>query len=91
MSTVNVEVAYAEPEQQWVLSVCIKPGSTIGEAISSSGLLEQVPTLNLSTLTVGIFSQRAGLETQLEGGERIEIYRPLQIDPKQKRKLNAKA
>ena len=83
-----VEVAYASEARQWVLSVTQEQGRTISEAIESSGILALAPELadHAGDLSVGVFSQPAALDDKLIGGERIEIYRPLRADPKQKRR-----
>lgn len=56
-----------------------------------SGLLEAMPELRLQALEVGIFHRRCALDTPVRDGNRVEIYRPLQIDPKEARRLRAAA
>ncbi len=82
----QVEVVYALPRQQTVLSVHVMPGSTVGEALEASGLLERHPEIDLSQQYVGIFGQITGLDAPLSDGDRVEVYRPLQIDPKEARR-----
>ena len=85
MATISVEVVYATPDLQTVLGLEIAASSTILLAIKQSKILELFPELELDTLKVGIFSELKSLDTKLEAGDRIEIYRPLLIDPKQAR------
>ena len=88
--TIKVELVYIEPNKQNVLSVEIPEGSDIRSAISYSGLLEQYPQIDLSVNKVGIFSKLQQLDTILQQGDRVEIYRPLQVDPKEARRRRAK-
>ncbi len=87
--SLQVEVAYALPEQQSLLSVTLPAGSTAEEAIRASGILERHPEIDLTSQSVGVFGQVVGLDTPLNDGDRVEIYRPLQVDPKQARKRRA--
>ncbi|TXH04053.1 MAG: RnfH family protein [Nevskiaceae bacterium] len=82
----RVEVVYALPQRQTLLAVEVPAGATLREAILRSGLLEQHPELELATLTVGVFGQRATLARPLAAGDRVEIYRPLRADPKAARR-----
>lgn len=90
-STITAEVAYATPEQQILLTVTVPQGSTALEVIEGSGLLEKVPSLQAENLQVGVFSQRLKSPTEYEvkEGDRLEVYRPLLIDPKQARRERA--
>jgi len=88
-TTVHVEVAYATPQRQTVISLELASGSTAKQAIHLSGLLQQHPEIDLSTQKIGIFGQSCGLDRVLNSGDRIEIYRPLLIDPMQARRLKA--
>jgi putative ubiquitin-RnfH superfamily antitoxin RatB of RatAB toxin-antitoxin module len=87
--TINVEVAYAKPEKQVLLSVRVKPGTTLIEAIRLSGVLEQFPEIDLAAAKFGIFSKISAPETVLRELDRIEIYRPLIADPKESRRKRA--
>jgi putative ubiquitin-RnfH superfamily antitoxin RatB of RatAB toxin-antitoxin module len=87
---INIEVAYALLDQQWLLAVEVEEGSTIEAAILQSGILQQAPAINLRRQTVGVFSKRKQLSDVVEDGDRIEIYRPLVIDPKEARRAKAK-
>ncbi|MHB1948366.1 MAG: RnfH family protein [Gammaproteobacteria bacterium] len=85
-----IEIAYARPDQQKILSVEVKEGATIEEAIDRSGILEIFPEIDLTKQKVGIFSQIKKLTDRVKEGDRIEIYRPLLIDPKEARRKRAK-
>ncbi len=81
-----VEVAYALPGRQWLLKVPWERGMTAGGAIERSGLLETCPEIDPAGIQVGIFGMACRLDRVLEPGDRVEIYRPLLIDPMESRR-----
>lgn len=85
----KVEVAYATPEIQRIFTVYVAPGSTIESAILCSGVLTIFPEIDLTQQKVGIFSKQKKLSDLVSDGDRIEIYRPLTIDPKDARRKRA--
>jgi len=87
--TITVEVTYALPEKQSVISLQVKPGTTLLEAIKLSGILEQHPEIDLMESKLGIFSKISPPETVLREKDRVEIYRPLIADPKESRRKRA--
>ena len=87
--TLNVEVAYALPDQQTLLRVQVRNGATVREAIEQSGVLVTHPEIDLASNKVGVFGKLAKLDAALREGDRVEIYRPLLADPKEVRKLRA--
>lgn len=87
--TITVEVAYATPEHQLIISVIVNNDATIAEAIQASGLLNQYPELAINTMDVGIFATLYPLDYGLHANDRIEIYRPLSNDPKAMRRQRA--
>lgn len=80
----RIEVAYAEPERRWLIELLVAPGTTAGEAIDMSGILEACP--GLDTSAIGVFGERVRRDRVLEDGDRVEIYRPLVVDPKEARR-----
>ncbi len=87
--SIIVEIAYALPHQQILLSQQIPPETTAEQAIRQSGLLEKYPEIDLAKNKVGIFGKLAKLETVLRDKDRVEIYRALIADPKEVRKKRA--
>jgi hypothetical protein len=87
---IDVEVCYASLTEQYLLSVSVSENATVKEAILSSGVLNRFAELQLEAMVVGIFSRKCSLDTVLKAGDRVEIYRPLTIDPKTARRLRAK-
>ncbi|MSR16808.1 MAG: RnfH family protein [Methylococcaceae bacterium] len=86
---IKVEIAYAKPEKQVLISILVTENCTVGNAILESEILTQFSELNLDLLSLGIFSTPCTLEKKVEDGDRIEIYRPLQTDPKDARRQRA--
>jgi len=84
-----VEVAYALPDKQSLVSLEVEEGTTIKEAIEASGILDTYNQIHLTIDKVGIFSKLASLDTVLREKDRVEIYRPLIADPKKVRKERA--
>jgi putative ubiquitin-RnfH superfamily antitoxin RatB of RatAB toxin-antitoxin module len=82
--TILVEVAYALPDRQAIVPVKVVPGTTVYQAAVESGVTGQFPQIDLETARMGIWGKAVkDPKTQaLNAGERVEIYRPLLIDPK---------
>lgn len=78
----QVSVAYVEPGQPLCLNVEVPEGSTVQQAIDLSGILTRCPNLNLKKQKIGIFGKLTKLTAPLEAGDRVEIYRPITVDPK---------
>ncbi|WP_159565208.1 RnfH family protein [Budvicia diplopodorum] len=87
MSDINVEVVFALPERQYVKVLAVPEGTTVGQAIQASGILEARKELDLAVNKVGVFSRAAKLTDVLQDGDRVEIYRPLTADPKELRRI----
>lgn len=88
----TVEVAYATPAQQKILRVSVPEGTNMVEAVRLSGILDIFPDIDLAGSKLGVFSKMVPKPEQqaVQDGDRIEIYRPLLIDPKQARMNRAK-
>lgn len=88
--TISVEVAYALPEQQRIVAVEVPAGTVALDAALQSGITKFFPELDLENAKMGIFGKAIKPKAQvLEAGDRVEIYRPLQSDPKASRKARA--
>lgn len=85
-----VEVAYATPHEQRIVEIEVERGITIERAIDQSGIIALFPEINLSKQKVGVFGKHKKLDDVLSDGDRVEIYRPLTIDPKEARRAKAK-
>jgi putative ubiquitin-RnfH superfamily antitoxin RatB of RatAB toxin-antitoxin module len=94
---IRVEVAYATPDQQLIIAVEVPEGCTALEAVEQSGIAERFDTIDIYQDPMGIFSQPLNGKVLpepsdyiLQPRDRVEIYRPLLIDPKQARLNRAK-
>jgi putative ubiquitin-RnfH superfamily antitoxin RatB of RatAB toxin-antitoxin module len=84
-----VEVAYALPHEQLIISIKANMGITAEAAIRASGILEKFPEINLAHQQIGIFGKPTRLDVPLRHMDRVEIYRALIADPKVMRKHRA--
>ncbi len=89
---ITVEVAYALPDRQSLISLEVEEGTTALEAVRQSGIADEYSTIDLQRDSMGIFSNLLNgkdwplpSEYVLQPGDRVEIYRPLQIDPREAR------
>jgi putative ubiquitin-RnfH superfamily antitoxin RatB of RatAB toxin-antitoxin module len=87
----SVEVTYALPDRQVILSLDVAVDASIEEVIRASGILAQFPEIDLVSNKVGVFGKLGKLTDTLHPGDRVEIYRPLIADPKEVRKKRAAA
>ncbi len=85
----SVEVIYACPVVQDLVRLSIAPPVSVKQALAASGLLEK-HALNIDAIGFGIFGERVKLTDGLKDQDRLEIYRPITIDPKQKRVMKVK-
>ena len=90
MAVIKVEVVYGDSRQQKLLAVEVEKDATIEEVIHRSGILDVFPEIDLDKNKVGVFSKQKKLLDLVQDGDRIEIYRSLQIDPKEARRTRAK-
>jgi len=89
-SAFQIEVAYALPHVQILKKLNVPTGCTVEQAVLLSGIMDQFPEIDLTKNKLGIFSRFTQPDTPLQPYDRIEIYRPLVIDPKDARRMRAK-
>jgi putative ubiquitin-RnfH superfamily antitoxin RatB of RatAB toxin-antitoxin module len=89
-SGMRVEVVYAERHRQALCSVVLPPGSTVQDAIEQSGIAREVAAITISSCKVGVFGRVCARNTPVRDGDRVEIYRPLVIEPKDARRGRGK-
>lgn len=86
----NCTVIYATPERQWVWTVRLADDANVGVALALAR--EQAGALPVPwDADVGIFGELCNRDTRLRDGDRVEIYRPLRLDPKESRRARAQA
>lgn len=83
----RVEVVYCpRPGEADCSSLQLPPGSTAGDALRASGVLAR-HGLDAAALRIGVWCRSAGADTPLRDHDRVELYRPLTVDPKEARRL----
>lgn len=82
----RIRVVYALPDHQVTVDLQLPPGTSLTEAVNRSGLLQKFPEAAARPLSCAIFGRAVPLTYELRDGDRIEILRPLLIDPKQSRR-----
>ncbi len=82
----HVEVVYALPERQQLVTLVVEVGTTVQQAIDKSSLAELFPERDIDSCRVGIWGHLVDREQPLQHGDRIELYRELLIDPRDARR-----
>jgi putative ubiquitin-RnfH superfamily antitoxin RatB of RatAB toxin-antitoxin module len=89
-ATIRVAVAYSPSSgEAYEVELNLARGATAFDAIRASGVLERNSGIDVSTQAVGIWGRVASLDTLLGDGDRVEIYRPLTMNPNDARRLRA--
>lgn len=89
VETINIEVAYATPDEQIIKAINVDVGTTAEAAVIQSGLLAKFSEIDINENKIGIFGKIIKKEALLKSGDRVEIYRPLIADPKEIRRKRA--
>ena len=87
----HVEVVYALPEAQHRVHLELEAGATVGTALDAVRRIPPFASLDLDAVPVGIFGRPVPVDAVLSPGDRVEIYRPLHLDPKEARRRRAAA
>jgi len=88
---IKVEVVYAGTETQQLVGLMLSRGARVRDAIEKSGIATHFPDDDLDALEVGVWGRIATRDDLLENGDRVEIYRPLAMDPREARRRLAAA
>jgi putative ubiquitin-RnfH superfamily antitoxin RatB of RatAB toxin-antitoxin module len=88
--TIHVEVVHAGAGLPLVFRVEVAAGSTVMQAIHASGIARLLPEGSIDPGRLGIFSRKVAPDCAVQDGDRIEIYRPLILDPKEARRRRAR-
>ena len=88
-ASIEVQVCHALPDSSFLRSLTVPAGTTLGQALEQSGVLREFPGIDLAVNMVGIYGKKKSLDTVLREHDRIEVYRPLQADPKEARRRRA--
>lgn len=82
----KIEVVYALPNQVWRREVDVEPGATAAEVYADSGLADVTGGQDVQ---FGVYGRKVASGHVMQRGERLELYRPLVADPKQRRRQRA--
>jgi putative ubiquitin-RnfH superfamily antitoxin RatB of RatAB toxin-antitoxin module len=85
----RVTVAYCAPGCEDLTEVSLPAGATVADAIGAAGVLARRPELASAPPDVGIWGRSCALTQRVEDGDRVELYRPLTVDPKEARRVRA--
>jgi hypothetical protein len=86
-AALRVVVAYSPQAREVDLTpLTLPPGATVRDALAASGLAARHPSLDIASAPLGVWGQRATPDTPLREGDRVEVYRPLLVDPKEARR-----
>lgn len=86
----RVELVYADPAREVLIGFDMHPGSTVLDCVEHSGLFRLVPGLRDARPGFAVFGRRVEPTDPVSKGDRIEVLRPLEIDPKEARRLRAR-
>jgi putative ubiquitin-RnfH superfamily antitoxin RatB of RatAB toxin-antitoxin module len=81
-SNLTIEVCYALPHEQTLIRLELPQGATLRQAIDASGILARHPDIDRTKQKTGVFGKLKPLDAVLADHDRVEIYRPLIVDPK---------
>jgi len=82
-------VAFAASDRQHLVTVEVPAGTTIAGAMELCRRQALLPEAAFAYPDLGVFGNRASASRVLEPGDRVEIYRPLEVDPKEARRRRA--
>ena len=83
----RIEVVFALPERQVLRTLELQDGGTVGDAIAGSKLAHDFPEAGLERLQAGVWGRPVERNHVLIDGDRVELYRPLAMDPREARRL----
>ena len=83
------EVVFALPDRQLLETITVDEGASVADALRLSGIEERFPDVSLDELQVGIWGKPVERTQALRDGDRVEVYRPLEMDPREARRLKA--
>lgn len=86
-----VEVVAGLPRRQVLVELELSPGATVADAIESSRILKRFPDIDPAETTFGVWGRVVEPDRALKDGDRVEVYRPLAMDPRDARRQLALA
>jgi hypothetical protein len=86
MSEFEVEIVFALPDRQLLETVSVIAGDTVLDVVTKSGLRGAFPEYEIDGFAIGIWGREVQRDRVVKENDRIEIYRPLQLDPREARR-----
>jgi putative ubiquitin-RnfH superfamily antitoxin RatB of RatAB toxin-antitoxin module len=86
----HIDVVFAGVDEVLRRAVHLEAGATVADAVRASGIADDLGARGIDCTHVGLFGRAVGPATPLRDGDRVEIYRPLSMDPKEARRRRAK-
>jgi putative ubiquitin-RnfH superfamily antitoxin RatB of RatAB toxin-antitoxin module len=86
MTDIEVEVVFASSDKQLLRKVRVPTGARVSDVIAASGVRQDFPEQNWEALRCGIWGKEVGRAMEVAAGDRVEIYRPLKLDPREARR-----
>jgi len=83
---ITVEVVFALPQRQVLVTVNLEQGASVADALQASGIYDKFGDVDFSGMQTGIWGRLAGREELLADRDRVEVYRPLDRDPREARR-----
>jgi putative ubiquitin-RnfH superfamily antitoxin RatB of RatAB toxin-antitoxin module len=86
---IPVSVVYALPDRQVIVELHVVPGTSVADAVATSGLTQRFAEIATRPLACAVYGRAVALSYALRAGDRVEILRPLLVDPKEQRRQAA--
>ena len=81
-ASLEIEVCYARADSQTLIALTLPAGATVRDALAASDIARKHPEIDPASAKLGIFGKPTTLDAPLADHDRVEIYRPLIVDPK---------
>lgn len=89
--TISVEVVAGLPRRQLLVDLELSPDATVADAIERSRILKRFPEMDRDDVQFGVWGKVVAPDRVLKDGDRVEVYRPLAMDPREARRQLALA
>ena len=91
MGELRIEVVFATKERQSLKTLGVEAGATVADVVAASGVLDDFPDQNIEQLRFGVWGHIVERTHAVKDGDRVELYRVLQLDPREARRQLALA
>lgn len=85
----NIEIVFVTPDSESLVTRQLKAGATVADAITAANLAIAHPGIQFDELAAGVWGNPVSRDQRLKEGDRVEIYRELERDPMEARRLRA--